>query len=71
MQLLQGPGMDRMDAERTNERDTPEVWVAFWNVPAPLLLARMQRGRGRGGQQRRLKRGGGAWQESILVRPTD
>ena len=69
--LLQGPGMDRMDAERTNERDTPEVWVAFWNVPA-LLLARMQRGRGRGGgQQRRLKRGGGAWQESILVRPTD
>ena len=38
MKLLQVPGMDRMDAERTNERDTPEVWVAFWNVP-PLLLA--------------------------------
>ena len=34
MLLLQVPGMDRMDAERTNERDTPEVWVAFWNVPA-------------------------------------
>ena len=33
MLLLQVPGMDRMDAERTNERDTPEVWVAFWNVP--------------------------------------
>ena len=56
-----------MDAERTNERDTSEEWVASRNVPAlslcPSVPSDPQSGRGR-----RLKRGGGAWQESVRVR---
>ena len=57
-----------MDAERTNERDTSEEWVASRNVPALSLCPSVPSSDPQSGRGRRLKRGGGAWQESVRVR---